>query len=117
MNDAAQKYPEIIADLADTLAAELVATGIPVEKAGQIGHKLAEHIRVHWGGRYIYIAKGLHYDLSNRDMQIWRDFTGNNVSALAGRYGLTEIHIYRILARARSLEQQRRQPELFPAPR
>jgi Mor family transcriptional regulator len=36
-----------------------------------------------------------------RDEAIWQEFTGNNHVELARKYGLTTIHVYRIIKRMR----------------
>lgn len=107
------KYPELLADLADQVALKLVALGVSPEKAAEIGWGVAEHIRVHWSGQSTYIPKGQSYDLSQRDLQIAMEFNGVNHSALAKKYGLTDMRIYQILKAERAAALKASQNTLF----
>jgi len=47
-----------------------------------------------------------------RDEAIWREFKGDNHAELARRYGVTTIHIYRLIKRMTAEESARRQRAL-----
>lgn len=111
--DDKSKYPELLADLADQVAAKLVAFGLGAEQSAEIGWGVAEHIRTHWSGQSQYIPKGQSYDLSQRDLQIASEFNGINHSALAKKYGLTDMRIYQILKAARAAALKASQNTLF----
>jgi Mor family transcriptional regulator len=109
-----EKYPELLADLAEQ-AAQLLCSkgGIESKLAAEIGQELAEHLRAHWSGAGIYIPKGISYELSQRDLEIWNKFNGRNVRELAREHDLTEVRIYQILNTVRRAEVKRRQSDLF----
>jgi len=67
----------------------------------------------HWGGQNIYFPMGLSYKLSQRDRQIYDDFTGANHSELARKYGVSLQWIYKIVKTVRQEEMARRQGAVF----
>lgn len=83
------------------------------EKAAAIAFDVVDWFRQHHGGIEIFIAKGLQFEISERDAIIYREFRGNNVGALARKYGLTERQIYSIVAKCRSRWVEENQPSLF----
>ncbi|WP_153114592.1 Mor transcription activator family protein [Rhodocyclus tenuis] len=105
--------PQLIADLAETIAAELVKSGQTEEIAVEIGVAVADKIRGDWGGEPIYIPKGCAIDISRRDVEIFEKFNGTNHHALAREYNLTVIHIYRVVKAVRLEMVKKRQGALF----
>lgn len=82
------------------------------QSAEQIAHHLAEELRKHWGGSQLYIPKTSIVQLHKRDLDIYNQFTGNNVHELGREYNLSEVTIYQIIAKVRkSLPKD--QPSLF----
>lgn len=110
---ATQGYPELYADLADQVAAKLTDYGVNVEHAAEIGMGVAEHIRAHWSGQDIYFPKGIGYELSRRDVEIFELFNGRNVQALARKYNLSVIRIYQIVKAVRAEMIKKSQASLF----
>lgn len=106
-------YPEIFADLAAQIAVILIEQGIDVEKAADIGLAAAEHIRGHWSGQSIYLAKGDRYDISRRHFEIFEKCNGRNHEQLAREYNLTVVRIYQIVKAVRAEMVKRRQGALF----
>lgn len=100
-------------DLARLVAEALAAAGLSSEQARQIGLQAAEKVRDAYGGQPIYVPKGLHLLVSERDREIYRRFNGRNHHSLAKEHGLTVRQIYSIVARVREDEFQRRQMGLF----
>lgn len=111
--EADRKYPELLADLADQVAVKLVEAGIDLERAADIGFAVAEHVRNHWSGQSLYLAKGLHYDLSRRDLEIFERFNGRNHEQLAREYNLTVMRIYQIIKAVKAELVRKRQGSLF----
>lgn len=106
-------YPELLADLADQVAVKLVEQGIEAERAAEIGLAAAEHIRANWSGQSLYLPKGVQYDLSRRDMEIFERFNGTNHEVLAREYNLTVMRIYQIIKAVKAEMVRRRQGSLF----
>lgn len=112
-DNAAVEYPELLADLADKLTEALVVRGLEREKAKEIGREAAEFIRTEWGGQLVYIPKGTLFALTQRDLEIWREFNGHNHADLARKNNVTLQRIYQIVAAMREQEVRRRQGKLF----
>lgn len=105
-----------MADVADTIIAELNRQGIA--NAHHVGCQVAISLCQERGGSYWYIPRGEGLTRALRDMAIWHEHDGtvtgaNGIEALAKRNGLTEISVWRILARQRALHVQKVQSELF----
>lgn len=80
-----------------------------------MGWDVARHLNTFWGGGHLYICKGMHYENSRRDHEIYRRFNGENHDWLATQYDLTVQHVYRIVKRVGESERAKRQPQLFSA--
>lgn len=112
-SSARSAYPELLADLADQVAAKLTEAGIDVERAAEIGFSIAEHIRINWSGQNLYLPKGVQYQLSRRYIEIFERFNGINHEALAREYNLTVMRIYQIVKAVRAEMVRKRQGSLF----
>ena len=112
--DFKSKGPELLVDLAEHCACALRETaGMDKDKADQVGREIAERMASHWGGQNIYFPMGLSYKLSQRDRQIFEDFTGANHSDLARKYGVSLQWIYKVVKTVRQEEIARRQGDMF----
>lgn len=112
--DFKSKGPELLVDLAEQCALALKQIlGLDDDKADQVGREIADRMAAHWGGQNIYFPMGLSYKLSQRDRQIYDDFTGNNHSDLARKYGVSLQWIYKIVKTVLKEEMARRQGALF----
>ena len=106
-------YPELLQDLCDQVALKLVQFGVDPEKASEIGFATSEHMREHWGGQPIYLPKGVQYEFSRRDIEVFEKFNGHNHAALAREYNLTVMRIYQIIKAVRAELVKKRQGALF----
>lgn len=113
-NTAESKYPELLRDLVDK-AAELLAEryGLSSPRARAAGWEIAELIRKEWGGQNLYLAKGKDYEITLRDVEMYRKFNGSNHFALAQEFGVTVRHVYRVIEQVRAADQAARQGGLF----
>ena len=68
---------------------------------------------LHSGGKIFYLPSGKKLEAALRDQRIWRKYNGKNIRELADYYGLTEPHVYNIIARQRSLHFKKIQPALL----
>jgi Mor family transcriptional regulator len=86
--------------------------GVPEQVAKSFGVTAAWMIADDWGGQNVYIPRDVSGILAGRNEQIYREFTGDNVSDLAKRYCTSVQHIYRII-RAERAKRAPRQGSLF----
>lgn len=99
---------ELLQDLADKLAAQAQhMLGISEAKAKHFAQEAAGRVADDWGGQNVYIPMDLVGRLSERNFQMYREFTGNNQSDLATKYGLSVQCVYRIL----KVQKQLRMPK------
>ena len=108
-----QSVPPFLADIADAAAHTLrEVAGMEAEQADYLGYHIMRTIAERVGGAQVYIPKVDSIERCARDVAIWRDFRGHNTKELARRYGVTEIHVYRIVKRMRALDLAKRQQKL-----
>ncbi|EJL6577386.1 transcriptional regulator [Vibrio cholerae] len=102
-------WPENVKMMYELLRDEL-------QKAGadeSIALALISAICYRFGGMQFYFGRGDALKAYLRNLQIWNDFTGDNVQELIEKYDMSYSAVYRILAKMRKREIQRRQPDLF----
>lgn len=109
-------YPEVLADIARTIHARLmddprVKLAHPI--AAEVAMAVAEHVRKNIGGVATYIPRGINYELTLRDREVWAEFKGDNYAELARKYDLTEMRVRQIVAQAIRLDKAKRQQNLF----
>lgn len=107
-------YPELLADVAQQVYADLVKDGIKPAQAAKSTWKAIEHARVNIGGISEYIPKGLLYELSVRDREIFEKFKGNNFEELCREYGVSTMRIRQIVAKVLEEQVRLRQKDMFP---
>ena len=107
-------YPEILRNIIDK-AAEPVAAKLQVTHAAarEAVFEVCEIIRKEWSGDNLYLPKGCAHDLNQRDLEMYRAFTGNNHSELGKRYGITTRQVYERLSLIGAAEFNRQQQWLF----
>ncbi len=96
MNDSRQGSV-LLNDISDKLTSLVIAEGISVEVASRIGREAASFLADDWGGQNVYIPMDLSARLSTRNAEIYKLFTGDNISELATRFGLSVQTVYRII--------------------
>ena len=98
---------ELLVDLADNLTVMAMdMLGIPEAAARRFGQEAAARVADHWGGQAVYIPMDLAARMSTRNDEIYKSFTGDNVSELVRKFKLSRQAIYRII----HAERQRRAP-------
>lgn len=106
--------PELLIELAQNIAHVLVELiELDKERADHVGQEIANRMAANWGGQLIYFPIGTAIKLSARDQEIWNEFTGNNHSQLARKYGVSLQWIYKIVKAMRQADLARRQGGLF----
>ncbi len=108
-NGVPVKTPEFIQQVADH-AAQVIASRADIDdvQAIELGQAVAARLAHVFGGSRIWIAGGVRntssnfcFDLSRRDLDLYRAFDGHNHSELAARYGVTTRYVYTIIERVR----------------
>lgn len=106
-------YPELLEQMGQIIGAELLTLGLPLSIANAKALSITNAIRREVGGQQLYVSKGLEYDLSLRDEEIYAAFKGNNYDDLARRFSLTTVQIRNIVRKGQLRDQARRQNKLF----
>lgn len=109
-------YPEVLADIARTIHERLMddpRIRLPHPIAAEVAMSVAEHVRKNIGGVATYIPRGMSYELTLRDREIWNDFRGDNYHELARKYDITEMRARQIIALATRADKAARQRGLF----
>lgn len=114
--DAPERWESTLAEMTDLISAELQTSGIKQDIAG-LAARLACRLCEAMGGRMYYIPRGASLERARRDLEIFTTHDGtrlgpNGVHALARRHGLSEIYVYRILARQLEMRRGKSQAEL-----
>jgi Mor family transcriptional regulator len=107
-------YPEILQTLKDGITRSLLAQGIDKAIAEHCAHTATEEVRTEWGGQLIYIGKGMSYEISSRDLEIWHKFNGKNHHELCNEYAISKVWLYKIIKHQRKMMVKRQQVDLFP---
>lgn len=109
----ADNYPELLTDLRTMLTDSLIAAGVEAGKAVAISHDATEKVRNDWGGAMVYIPKGMDFELSVRDQEIWHKFNGRNHRELCHEYDVSIQWLYKIIKYQRAQESKKRQADVF----
>lgn len=104
MTEKPNRAESLLSEMSELIASELAARGIasPGELAAACVGRLAKAL----GGCQFYLPKGAGLDRHLRDVQIRASHDGTvdgprGVTALARQHGLTEICVWRVLAKQR----------------
>lgn len=108
----ADKRHELLSEIHDHVATVLRDHGVVDDIADQAGAATADHLAQTWAGATICIPKDHHYAVTKRDLEILSKFRGNNHTALAREYHLTENAIYKLLKRIQDRKFDRDQCKL-----
>lgn len=107
------KYPEILRDLQTYVINAMTEHGISAEHAKHAGLRVTEEVRKQFGGQMIYIPKGMDYEISTRDQEIWQKFNGKNHAALCHEFDISLQWLYKIIKYMRAEDVKRRQTSLL----
>ncbi|MDO0944636.1 Mor transcription activator family protein [Chromohalobacter israelensis] len=108
-----RKWPQGLADMLTVIESAHRRAGDDDETSRLRAFRAVRALAQFAGGRSFYVPKGERLDRALRDREIWEQFDGGNVSALAAWTKLTEAQIYSILAEQRRMARERIQPRLF----
>lgn len=107
-NILSDQAPEFLRELADHAAQIMTASGIDEATAIELGQDIAARIAKVYGGSRLHIPKGtangrslFYFELSKRDLQIYREFKGSNRDELAARHNISVQQLYAIVQAVR----------------
>jgi Mor family transcriptional regulator len=89
------------ADALVELAEELMPGGFTAEEREMLRHEAAWRLVCAIGGTQMYWPSPASIESAAIEKSIVRNFNGRNINELAVRYGISVIHAYRILKKAR----------------
>ena len=98
-------------EIADSVRAELLKA--PPDDPARLAARITARLCRELGGARFYWPRGDAMDRAARDLEIRAAHDGTadgprGVRALARQYGLSEVHVWRILARRNAKQTQRR---------
>lgn len=108
-------WPKLLVDMLDVASAGLVDAGAKDERAREIAIIVLRSLARYHGGRSAYLPTGDSLDEALKHYRIWKESWKVSVRELSEKYGVTEVHIYRIIKRQTRLARARVQPDLWPA--
>lgn len=108
-------WPKLLVDMLDVSRAALVDAGAKDERAREIAIIVLRAVARYHGGHSTYLPTGDTLDEALKHYRIWQDSGKLSVRELAEKYDVSDVHIYRIIARQRKLARSRVQPDLFAA--
>ena len=86
---------------------------LDTEQAESISTEFINHLMRNWGGQQIYIPNGAYIQTTKRDIDLYREFRGNNSYELAKKYNISVQWVYQIVNRMKEIELQSRQTDMF----
>lgn len=108
-----ENAPEIIKDLAARAKATAIESyGLDDATAEQFGIDIALKVGDEWGGAQVYIPSNIALKISQRDMQMYKEFNGFNQAALAKKYHCSVVWVYQVVKRVRRQIQDKQQSQL-----
>lgn len=106
------RWPSLLVEVIDVMQAELQRQKVAEPEAKLTASKLVGVMAHYFGGKSFYLPAGDKIKEALRDVQIYQDFTGNNVPELIKKYRLSESTIYAIFRTQRALQRKRHQMDL-----
>lgn len=105
--------PEMLADLFDVVSTAASAHGASDDEADELALAVVDTLSQNWAGQTIYFAKGVLMRLRQRDLNIYRDFTGKNHAELATKYNVSTVWVYAVIRKVKAQIHSESQPSLL----
>lgn len=102
-------WPKLLVDMLDVARAALMDAGAKEGRAREIAIIVLRALARYHGGRSAYLPTGDTLDEALKNYRIWKESGKTSVRELSEKYGMSEVHIYRIIARQRKLVRDRAQ--------
>lgn len=106
-------WPKLLVDMLDVARVALADAGAKEDRAREIAIIVLRSLARYHGGRSAYLPTGDTLDEALKHYRIWQESGKLSVRELSEKYEVSEVHIYRIIARQRALARARVQPDLF----
>ncbi|MGO2146533.1 Mor transcription activator family protein [Halomonas sp.] len=104
MSDSNQRHwPKGMMEMADVIEGAFIKCGHAPEEANALASTAIEALAFLAGGRSVYLPKGRALRTALKHRQIYKEFDGANVAALAKKHDLSSAQIYTIIKKQRSL--------------
>ncbi|MDG4811678.1 Mor transcription activator family protein [Hydrogenovibrio sp. 3SP14C1] len=114
IEDIKQRWPARLVEIFDVISMTLDRKAcIQGSDKSELASVIVTAIAFHFGGRNFYLPSNEKLERAIRDIQIWKDFTGNNIPELSKKYKLSEVSIHNVLATQRKIRHDKVQPKLF----
>jgi len=119
LRDVPEKnWPPLLVNMVAVIEARFKRKGMSDDAAFAEAVEIVMLLANYFGGRNVYLPKGELLRTAMRDLKLWRRYcvkeTAEMVRELAGDIGVSDIHMYAILARQRELHLRKIQGRLFP---
>ena len=108
-------WPKLLVDMLDVSRAALMNAGAADARAREIAIIVLRALARYHGGRSAYLPTGDALDEALMHYRIWQESGKLSVRELSEKYEVSEVHVYRVIARQRQLARARVQPDLFAA--
>lgn len=106
--DAAYRGPELLIDLVDHLAHTLAESGIPADQARAASVEAVKQVAKVHGGNRVWIPRPMPgrsslswFDISARDLEVFRMLRRGNMAEVCARFGLQPSAVWKIVSRVR----------------
>ncbi len=106
-------WPGLLVDMLDVARAALMDAGASEERAREIAIIVLRAEARYHGGRSHYLPTGEALEEALTHYRIWKESGKVSVRELSEKYGVSEVHIYRIIKRQTRLARSRVQLDMF----
>lgn len=113
MGNMERKRHELYEDIRAHVIDEMKNYLIEEDVADQVAIAIINRLSTHWGGSTFSFPKDMLFQTSQRNLEIWNKFTGNNHRELAQEFGITENAIYQITKMMKERFIKANQQDLF----
>lgn len=112
-NVPASRWAQGITHMIEVQGAEFRHMGYAPDEAFRLARAAVLALSRYFGGRQWYMPRGDALLIALRDSEIYQRARRGNIPALAGEFGLTEIHVWKICRQQRKLHLDKAQGRLF----
>jgi len=109
--DMVRNASSMMLDLFEIASACAQAKALDVEAADELALHIVDKLAHNWAGQQLYVGKSVksHLRMRQRDLDLYRDFTGHNHAALAAKYKVSTVWVYAVIRRIRQEIQENAQ--------
>jgi Mor family transcriptional regulator len=104
--------PELVETLVDIGVKHLAKLSLGEERTRSLMHEIAHELCDRYKRQIVYVPQDIDFVLAKRNRQIWERFDGTNILELASDYDMSEVQIYKIIAKQREMQKKKEQPTL-----